>query len=76
MLQPLADAAKLFLKFNLLPSQSVQLFFFFVPAFALGLTLALANLIPFYNAGSFYCYRVLVYFCLVTVHVYTVIASG
>lgn len=75
-IQPLADAVKLLLKLNLAPLGALKLVFFFVPPASLGLTIALINLVPFRSAGSFFLYSVLMYFCIVTVHVYTVIGAG
>ena len=72
----MADAAKLFLKLNSSPLGSLKFVFFFVPPTSLGLTMALINLLPFRSSGSFFLYSVLIYFCIVTVHVYTVIGAG
>lgn len=76
VLQPFADAIKLFSKEHLPPSYSNYLPFLLAPCFRLGLSLMVwASTPSLYNLFSFKI-RVLFFLCCISLGVYSLLAAG
>ena len=76
VLQPFADAVKLFTKEHIRPTQSNYLSFLVAPSFSLGLAILSWLVIPInFNSLSFDL-RVLFFLCVVGLGVYGLLAAG
>nr|YP_004935108.1 NADH dehydrogenase subunit 1 [Trimusculus reticulatus]AEQ93932.1 NADH dehydrogenase subunit 1 [Trimusculus reticulatus] len=76
ILQPLADAVKLFTKEKLSPYGSNQLLFWLAPAFSLTLALCLWHLYPSDFSYKIVCWGLLLFFCISALNVYGTMAAG
>nr|QBK83676.1 NADH dehydrogenase subunit 1 [Helix pomatia]QBL02344.1 NADH dehydrogenase subunit 1 [Helix pomatia] len=76
LLQPIADALKLFLKELALPYTSNAILFFLLPALGLIVNLALWQILPSWYALHFITLNMLLFFCLSTVNVYIMLGAG
>ena len=74
--QPLADALKLFLKEQSKPSLANISPFLFAPSISLLLAILLWSLYPISTAAYFLPYGVLIFLCISSLNVYTVLAAG
>nr|BCW86812.1 NADH dehydrogenase subunit 1 [Drepanosurus asanumai]BCW86825.1 NADH dehydrogenase subunit 1 [Drepanosurus asanumai] len=76
LLQPFADGIKLFTKEMSHPSMSNTLPFYISPVLSLSLSLIGWTLIPFYGYMYTYSYSVVLFLCVVSLSVYTVMTAG
>nr|BCW86838.1 NADH dehydrogenase subunit 1 [Drepanosurus hatanakai]BCW86851.1 NADH dehydrogenase subunit 1 [Drepanosurus hatanakai] len=76
LLQPFADGVKLFTKEMSHPSMSNTLPFYISPVLSLSLSLVGWTLIPFYSYAYAYSYSVVLFLCVVSLSVYTVMTAG
>lgn len=76
ILQPFADAVKLFLNELILPLSSNKLLYCIAPVFGFTLALFLWLLYPSPNSVKFLNYRVLIFLCVSSLNVYTILLSG
>nr|BCW86864.1 NADH dehydrogenase subunit 1 [Drepanosurus uchidai]BCW86877.1 NADH dehydrogenase subunit 1 [Drepanosurus uchidai] len=76
LLQPFADGIKLFTKEMSHPSMSNTLPFYISPVLSLSLSLISWTLIPFYGYMYTYSYSVVLFLCVVSLSVYTVMTAG
>ena len=74
--QPLADALKLFVKEQTIPSLANMSTFFISPVLSLFLALFLWALYPFSHPHIFITIRVLVFLCISSLNVYTTLGAG
>nr|YP_009378964.1 NADH dehydrogenase subunit 1 [Nembrotha kubaryana]ARI43833.1 NADH dehydrogenase subunit 1 [Nembrotha kubaryana] len=76
IIQPLADAVKLFIKEKILPYGSNQYMFLFAPALSLVLGLSLWYLYPSMFSNKFVCWGLLLFFCVTSLNVYGTMLAG
>nr|QHN59871.1 NADH dehydrogenase subunit 1 [Branchinella kugenumaensis] len=76
LLQPFADGIKLFIKEVSLPSISNFLPYLISPIIALFLSLTGWSLLPFMGYGVMFNYSVILFLCIISVSVYTVMVAG
>lgn len=76
LIQPIADAIKLFLKQILLPTSSNKAPFFYIPGFTLFLALRLWRLYPFYPNPNNFKLGVLLFLRISRVNVYSTLLAG
>nr|YP_009668619.1 NADH dehydrogenase subunit 1 [Oreohelix idahoensis]QCW57648.1 NADH dehydrogenase subunit 1 [Oreohelix idahoensis]UKG20811.1 NADH dehydrogenase subunit 1 [Oreohelix idahoensis] len=76
ILQPLADALKLFIKEKMLPIYSNKFIFLIIPSMALTLSLCLWVLMPSYYHNLHFMYGMLFFFCLSSLNVYMLMLAG
>nr|ABL09075.1 NADH dehydrogenase subunit 1 [Onchidella borealis] len=76
MIQPLADALKLFVKEKVVPNGSNQALFLMAPIMALVLGLALWYLNPSSSASKAMSWGLLLFFCISALNVYTTMLAG
>nr|QLY89854.1 NADH dehydrogenase subunit 1 [Gyraulus laevis] len=76
ILQPFADAVKLFLNELILPLSSNKLLYCMAPVFGFTLALFLWLLYPSSNSVKFLNYSMLVFLCVSSLNVYTILLSG
>nr|QLY89842.1 NADH dehydrogenase subunit 1 [Bathyomphalus contortus] len=76
ILQPFADAVKLFLNELILPITSNKLMYCMTPIFGFSLALFLWMLYPSNYITKFMNYSVLVFLCVSSLNVYTILVSG
>jgi len=75
-LQPIADAVKLFGKERLRPSRVRVSPYIAAPPLSLTITLIVWHLWPFPARPQYFQYGLLIYFCLSSAHVYTILGAG
>lgn len=76
IIQPLADAVKLFVKEKVLPFGSNQLLFWVAPAFRLLLALILWHIYPRTLCTKRVVWGVLLFFCITAINVYGTLIAG
>ncbi len=76
LLQPIADAAKLFLKELSLPKSSNILPFFLAPILALILALCIWTLYPFSTNPSKYAFGILIFLVISRINIYSALLGG
>nr|YP_001816802.1 NADH dehydrogenase subunit 1 [Elysia chlorotica]ACB70181.1 NADH dehydrogenase subunit 1 [Elysia chlorotica] len=76
IVQPLADAVKLFVKEKTMPHGSNQVLFWFAPALTLILALSVWYLYPSSFSYSSVCWGMLLFFCITALNVYGVMLAG
>lgn len=76
IIQPLADALKLFTKEKVIPFGSNQYIFLFAPALRLVLGLSLWYLYPRVYRRKFVCWGLLLFFCITSLNVYGTMLAG
>nr|YP_010574734.1 NADH dehydrogenase subunit 1 [Carminodoris armata]UZI00305.1 NADH dehydrogenase subunit 1 [Carminodoris armata] len=76
IIQPLADALKLFIKEKIMPYGSNQYMFLFAPILSLTLGLALWYLYPSSWSNKFVAWGLLLFFCITSLNVYGTMLAG
>nr|YP_009445811.1 NADH dehydrogenase subunit 1 [Hypselodoris apolegma]ATX68399.1 NADH dehydrogenase subunit 1 [Hypselodoris apolegma] len=76
IIQPLADAVKLFLKEKILPYGSNQYMFLFAPLLSLVLGLSIWHLYPSSFSNKFVAWGLLLFFCITSLNVYGTMLAG
>lgn len=76
LLQPFADAAKLFAKETINPLVSNFLFFLLIPVFSLFIILFLWLVFPFFYGGLDFEFGVLFFICIRSLGVFPILISG
>jgi len=76
IVQPLADAVKLFTKEKLMPYGRNQYIFLFAPVFGLVLGLSVWYLYPSSYRTKYVCWGLLLFFCITSLNVYGTILAG
>nr|AUJ21238.1 NADH dehydrogenase subunit 1 [Hypselodoris bullocki] len=76
MIQPLADAVKLFIKEKILPYGSNQYMFLFAPFLSLILGLSVWHLYPSSFSNKFVAWGLLLFFCITSLNVYGTMLAG
>nr|YP_004222140.1 NADH dehydrogenase subunit 1 [Berthellina sp. TLT-2006]ABK92220.1 NADH dehydrogenase subunit 1 [Berthellina sp. TLT-2006] len=76
IIQPLADAVKLFVKEKVMPYGSNQFLFLFAPFLSLVLALCLWHLYPSSFNFKFVCWGLLLFFCVTALNVYGIMLAG
>nr|YP_010970160.1 NADH dehydrogenase subunit 1 [Phyllidiella hageni]WNR50671.1 NADH dehydrogenase subunit 1 [Phyllidiella hageni]WNR50684.1 NADH dehydrogenase subunit 1 [Phyllidiella hageni]WNR50697.1 NADH dehydrogenase subunit 1 [Phyllidiella hageni] len=76
ILQPFADAVKLFLKEKIMPYGSNHYMFLFAPCLSLVLALTLWYLYPSPFSNKFICWGLLLFFCITSLNVYGTMLAG
>nr|YP_010959086.1 NADH dehydrogenase subunit 1 [Pseudophilothrips ichini]WND64429.1 NADH dehydrogenase subunit 1 [Pseudophilothrips ichini] len=76
ILQPFSDGIKLFSKEIMMPSTSNLIIFFFMPMMNLLLSILIWILLPYFFTYMFFNIGFIMFFCLSTMSVYTVILSS
>nr|YP_010316111.1 NADH dehydrogenase subunit 1 [Hydroides elegans]UNA71679.1 NADH dehydrogenase subunit 1 [Hydroides elegans] len=76
IIQPLADALKLFLKKQVIPSRSNLFLFSLMPCLALTVSLFLWQVWPESYGGCSSNYEGLIYICIVSFHIYAIVGAG
>lgn len=76
IVQPLADAVKLFVKEKVTPHGSNQFLFWFAPALGLILALTVWHLYPRRYSFKRVCWGLLLFFCITSLNVYGTILAG
>nr|YP_010983244.1 NADH dehydrogenase subunit 1 [Hypselodoris whitei]WOK01426.1 NADH dehydrogenase subunit 1 [Hypselodoris whitei] len=76
IIQPLADAVKLFLKEKVLPYGSNQYMFLFAPLLSLVLGLSVWYLYPSSFSNKFVTWGLLLFFCITSLNVYGTMLAG
>ncbi len=76
VLQPIADAIKLFLKENFIPSGSNGIAFYLAPCLGLFLSLLLWHVLPRNSSPKFIKYGVLFFICVTAINVYSILIAG
>nr|YP_009271538.1 NADH dehydrogenase subunit 1 [Hypselodoris festiva]ANX10018.1 NADH dehydrogenase subunit 1 [Hypselodoris festiva] len=76
IIQPLADAVKLFLKEKILPYGSNHYMFLFAPLLSLVLGLSVWHLYPSVFSSKFVAWGLLLFFCITSLNVYGTMLAG
>jgi len=76
IIQPLADAVKLFVKEKAIPHGGNHYMFFFAPRLRLVLGLSLWHLYPRTFCYKYVCWGLLLFFCITSLNVYGTILAG
>nr|YP_010970173.1 NADH dehydrogenase subunit 1 [Phyllidiella zeylanica]WNR50749.1 NADH dehydrogenase subunit 1 [Phyllidiella zeylanica] len=76
ILQPFADAIKLFLKEKVMPYGSNHYMFLFAPCLSLTLALTLWCIYPSSFSDKFVCWGLLLFFCITSLNVYGTMLAG
>jgi NADH-ubiquinone oxidoreductase chain 1 len=76
LLQPIADAVKLFIKEKIFPYGRNQYVFVFAPVLRLVLALTLWTLYPRSLGNKYFCWGLLLFFCVTSLNVYGTILAG
>nr|YP_009987760.1 NADH dehydrogenase subunit 1 [Phyllidiopsis krempfi]QNL17299.1 NADH dehydrogenase subunit 1 [Phyllidiopsis krempfi] len=76
ILQPIADAVKLFVKEKIMPYGSNQYMFLFAPCLSLVLGLTLWYLYPSPYSNKFISWGLLLFFCITSLNVYGTMLAG
>nr|YP_010831211.1 NADH dehydrogenase subunit 1 [Elysia viridis]WFF64235.1 NADH dehydrogenase subunit 1 [Elysia viridis] len=76
IVQPIADAVKLFVKEKTMPHGSNQVLFWFAPALGLILALSVWYLYPSSFSYGSVCWGMLLFFCITALNVYGVMLAG
>nr|YP_010388420.1 NADH dehydrogenase subunit 1 [Phyllidia elegans]UPP55822.1 NADH dehydrogenase subunit 1 [Phyllidia elegans] len=76
ILQPIADAVKLFVKEKVMPYGSNQYMFLFAPFFSLVLGLSVWYLYPSQFSNKFVSWGLLLFFCITSLNVYGTMLAG
>nr|YP_010373161.1 NADH dehydrogenase subunit 1 [Aldisa cooperi]UPI11627.1 NADH dehydrogenase subunit 1 [Aldisa cooperi] len=76
IIQPLADAVKLFIKEKIMPYGSNQYMFLFAPVLSLVLGLSLWYLYPSSFSNKFVAWGLLLFFCITSLNVYGTMLAG
>nr|YP_010996923.1 NADH dehydrogenase subunit 1 [Dendrodoris krusensternii]WPH63907.1 NADH dehydrogenase subunit 1 [Dendrodoris krusensternii] len=76
ILQPIADAVKLFTKEKIMPYGSNQYMFLFAPVLSLVLGLTLWHLYPSSFSNKFISWGLLLFFCITSLNVYGTMLAG
>jgi NADH-ubiquinone oxidoreductase chain 1 len=76
LLQPLGDALKLFLKENIKPQSTNQIFFTIIPLLGFALALRFWGLNSSNRRRYFLLFPFLLFLCLTSLNVYVVLISG
>nr|YP_002791175.1 NADH dehydrogenase subunit 1 [Ascobulla fragilis]ACE62804.1 NADH dehydrogenase subunit 1 [Ascobulla fragilis] len=76
ILQPFADAVKLFVKQKATPHDSNQLLFWFAPSLGLILALSVWHLYPSNFSFKTVCWGLLLFFCITSLNVYSTMLAG
>nr|YP_010170645.1 NADH dehydrogenase subunit 1 [Doriprismatica atromarginata]QRZ60627.1 NADH dehydrogenase subunit 1 [Doriprismatica atromarginata] len=76
IVQPLADAAKLFVKEKIMPYGSNQYMFLFAPFLSLILGLSLWHLYPSSFSDKYVAWGLLLFFCITSLNVYGTMLAG
>nr|YP_010373174.1 NADH dehydrogenase subunit 1 [Cadlina japonica]UPI11640.1 NADH dehydrogenase subunit 1 [Cadlina japonica] len=76
IIQPLADAVKLFVKEKVMPYGSNQYMFLFAPILSLVLGLSVWHLYPSSFSNKFVAWGLLLFFCITSLNVYGTMLAG
>nr|QWW21156.1 NADH dehydrogenase subunit 1 [Arion ater ater] len=76
LLQPLADALKLFLKETIKPLHSNNIIFSITPVFGFALSLMFWGMTSSSNMSYYLLFSMLLFFCMTSLNVYVVLLSG
>nr|YP_010574721.1 NADH dehydrogenase subunit 1 [Triopha modesta]UZI00292.1 NADH dehydrogenase subunit 1 [Triopha modesta] len=76
LIQPLADAVKLFIKEKIMPYGSNHYMFLFAPVLSLVLGLSVWYLYPSMYSNKFVCWGLLLFFCITSLNVYGTMLAG
>nr|YP_009711069.1 NADH dehydrogenase subunit 1 [Bipalium kewense]QGI24379.1 NADH dehydrogenase subunit 1 [Bipalium kewense] len=76
ILTPVADTVKLVIKTSSIVISSNQLLFFFGPFLAIFVLFLMWSIMPFFFFNNVYFFSLVVFFCLSSINVYSVLSSG